>query len=265
MSRAPFIGFVLSLSFLADATAQEEAPPPTFLGAGIWSRPAYDGDDSGQTLTLIPAVRHYGAVWFARTTMGLLEGGARTEAAKGFALGAHLAYEGGRTSDESDFLAARNLPDLHPSASLGVHAELKKDIGPMPVIALLRYRQDIDDERGAQADLRLTAGVFSGGGLNAGVFFQTTWADDEASQFYYGITPQQAAISGLPAYSPQGGQLFNAVGVLGSYALTPRWLLLGSFELRRLRGDALGSPLVQTDDSRYASLSLAYVFQGRPR
>jgi hypothetical protein len=46
----------------------------------------------------------------------------------------------------------------------------------------VRYRQNIKSGLGAQADLRLTAGLFSQGGINAGVFGQLTWSDAKASQ-----------------------------------------------------------------------------------
>jgi len=258
--RLLFLFPLLSLVVLPCARAEEAAPATTLLGAGVWSRPAYDGSDSGQTLAPIPLIRHYGRPWFARTTYGLLEGGARTELASGFTVGAQLAYEGGRDDAESSFLAAHHLPDLPASVSWGVHAELERNIGPMPLIALLRYRQDVDDKRGTQADLRLTGVRYSGGGPNAGVFFQSTWADARASQYYYGIAPPLAASSGLAAFEAQGGPLFNAEGLLWSYDLTPRWLLLGSVEWRQLRGDALNSPLVLLSTSRYASLGLAYQF-----
>ena len=251
---------VLLVIQLTLAGAEEAQPVSTLLGAGLWSRPAYDGADNSQVTALIPVVRHYGPTWFARTTFGVLEGGARTELLSGLTVGAQLAYEGGRDKAESAFLAAHKLNNLPVSLSWGVHLEYEKNIGPMPIIALLRYRQDVDGNRGAQTDLRLTAGLFSGGGLNAGVFAQTTWADAKATQYYYGISQQQALSSGLAAYQAQGGALFNSEGLLWSYDLTPKWMLLGSFELRQLRGDALASPLVQVSTSHYASLGLAYQF-----
>ena len=260
MMRSKLFALFLFVIPFTCASAEAAAPVTTLLGAGVWSRPAYDGTDSGQTLALIPVIRHYGRPWFARTTFGMLEGGARTELASGLTVGAQLAYEGGRDGAESTFLAAHNLPNLPDSVSWGVHAELEKNIGPMPLIALLRYRQDVDGHRGAQADFRLTAGLYSGRGLSAGVFIQTTWADGQASRYYYGISPQLAANSGLAAFEAPGGPLFNSEGLLWSYDLTPKWMLLGSFEWRQLRGDALNSPLVQMSTSRYASLSLAYQF-----
>lgn len=258
---SPKLLFVLlTFLMLGNAHAEEAAPGPTLLGAGVWSRPAYDGAGDGQSITLIPVVRYYGQPWFARTTLGVLEGGARTELARGLTVGAQLVYEGGRTKAQSSFLNANGVPDIPVSASWGAHLEFERNIGPMPLIALLRYRQDIDAERGAQTDLRLTAGVFSGGGFDAGVFVQTTWADARASRYYYGISPSLAASSGLAAFDPQAGPLYNAAGLLWSYGLSPQWMLLGSFETRQLRGDALASPLVQASTGRYASVGLAYQF-----
>lgn len=259
MLRTLLLLAAMSVITLSPARAEDAPPVTTLLGAGIWSRPAYDGADTNHTV-LIPVIRHYGETWFARTTFGMLEGGARAELFSGFNVGAQAAYEGGRDSTESAFLAAHSMPTIAASASWGVHAELEKNIGPMPLIALLRYRQDVDDTRGAQTDLRLTAGIYGGGGLNAGIFAQTTWADAKASRYYYGISPQLSASSGLPAFDAQGGPLFNAAGLLWSYDLTPKWMLLGSFEARRLRGDAVNSPLVQASSNRYASLGVAFQF-----
>ncbi|MEO6147167.1 MAG: MipA/OmpV family protein, partial [Sulfuriferula sp.] len=127
------------LCMLPFSVCAENAPPlTTQLGAGLWSRPAYDGAETNQT-TLIPVVRYYGQPWFARTSFGMLEGGARAELLSGFAVGLQMAYEGGRESSESAFLSSHNFATLAPSVSVGMHAELEKNIGPMPLIALLRY------------------------------------------------------------------------------------------------------------------------------
>ena len=130
----------------------------------------------------------------------------------------------------------------------------------MPVIALLRYRQDVDSNRGAQTDLRLIAGIYGGTQLNAGIFVQTTWADAKAAQYYYGMSTQQAASTGLSTYNAQAGQLFNAAGLLWSFEVNKEWQLLGSLESRQLKELALDSPLNQTSFSHYSSLSLAYQF-----
>jgi outer membrane scaffolding protein for murein synthesis (MipA/OmpV family) len=251
----------LALLFIALTSAQAEDAPPitTLTGAGVWSRPAYNGADSNRT-SLIPALRYYGRPWFLRTTFGMLEGGIRYAALSGFTLGGQLAYEDGRNKTESQFLAAHKLPTLNPSLSCGFHAELVKKLGPIPLAALLRYRQDLEDNRGAQADLRLEAGIFSGSGLNAGVFVQSTWANKKSSNYYYGISAQQSASSGLNAFDAQSGELFNAFGLFFSYDINPEWVVLGSFESRQVREAVSNSPLVQQSTNGYGNLSLAYQF-----
>lgn len=250
---------LLLLALFTSPLAIANDTPSVLLGAGLWSRPAYDGADTSRTV-LIPVVRYYGQPWFARTTFGMLEGGARMEVLSGLTLGTQLAYEGGRNRSESAFLAGHNLDDIAPSASIGMHLELEKNIGAMPLIVLLRYRQDVNTDRGAQTDLRLTAGIYGGDQLNAGVFVQTTLADAKAAQFYYGLTAQQAASAGLSAYTPGAGALYNAAGFLWSYEVDSHWMLLGSLETRRVRDVVLNSPLLQTEVSHYVSLGAAWQF-----
>src|SRR5258706_14514323 len=73
------------------AFAQSPAPDPTLIGAGVRTRPAYDGSGAQRT-DLIPTVRYDGKIWFAATPQGILQGGARGEPAEGPHVGGPLAY-----------------------------------------------------------------------------------------------------------------------------------------------------------------------------
>ena len=226
-----------------------------WIGAGVRTRPAYDGS-AAQRTDLIPTVRYYGAPWFARTTQGILEGGVRAEPARGLHVGAQLAYEGGRLASESDFLRSNNVPDINPGASVGLHVEWDEKLGPMPVTLLARGRHFVDRDRGAQADLRLTAGVYAAGAVTAGVFIQGTWADSKSNQSLYGIAPAQS----LPAYSAGSGPLFATGGLLWGIDLGREWIVVGNLEARRLHDDAARSPLAERRSNHTASASLAYRF-----
>jgi len=206
----------------------------TLLGLGVRSLPEYDGS-SKQELELIPVVRYYGPVLFARTTQGILEGGARKEFLPGLAAGVQLAYEGGN-----------DRTDVDPGASIGAHLEWDTRIGPAPLNVLGRVRYHLDGDRGTQADLRSTVGVYGRGGLLAGVFVQATWATDEWVRSYY--------------TTGGGGLLFTAVGVEGAYDLSQRWVIVGSVSARRLHGDAASSPITEDKTNYYASAGLAYRF-----
>ena len=227
------------------ALAQSVLPEYAWIGAGVRTRPAYDGS-AAQRTDLIPTVRYYGKPWFARTTQGILEGGARTELARGLNVGAQLAYEGGRLASESDFLRSSNFPDIKPGASVGLHLEWDRKLGPVPVTLLARGRHFVDRDRGAQADLRFTAIVFGGGAITAAVFIQETWADSKSNQSFYDMTGS--------------GPLYTSGGLLWGADLSREWIVVGNLEARRLHGDAARSPLAERTSNHYASASLAYRF-----
>jgi len=132
--------------------------------------------------------------------------------------------------------------------------------GPMPVTMLVRFRQHTDLHRGAQLDLRPSAGIFRAGPVSAGLFAQATWADAKSADSLYGITPQLSTATGLPEFSAGSGWLFACYGLLGSLDLRKNWIVVGSVESRRLLGDAAHSPLTERVSNHYASAGLAYRF-----
>lgn len=247
----------LACAALAPVLASAEMNTFTLLGPGVRSRPAYDGSNERQT-EFIPAIRYFGRTWFVRSTEGVLEGGARMELTPGLVAGAQLAYEPGRQSSESDFLQAHDIADIKRGASIGLHMEWDHAFGPVPVTLLGRVRRNIDSDLGTQADLRLTVGVYESGRVRAGVYGQAIWADAKATSAYYGITPQQAPATGLPAFQPGGGLLSSSLGALWAVDLSDKWIALGTMERRRLGGDAANSPLTQQRSSNYVSVGLAY-------
>ena len=204
----------------------------TLIGAGVRTRPEFDGS-SERTSDLIPVLRYYGRPWFARTTQGMLEGGARWSVGRGLDIGAQLAYEQGPQ-------------DHDPGASLGVHAEWDRKLGPVPIDALIRVRQHLDTDRGLQVDFRTTAGVYESHGVLAGVFGQFTLASAKYYRAYYGVD--------------ESGLLYTSLGALASYDLARRWVLVGSVERRHMSDNAGRSALVAQRSASYGTIGLAYRF-----
>lgn len=239
-------------------SACAEITNDSMAGPGLRSRPAYDGATS-QRLELVPVVRYFGQPWFARSTQGVLEGGVRTELVPGLHAGVQLAYEPGRQASESGFLQSHQVADIERGASFGVQLEWDHKFGPMPVTLLARARKHTDTALGAQADVRLSAGVFQSGRVAAGVFTQATWADAKSTASFYGIDPS-SVVTGLPVFAPRRGWLFASAGLLWSVELNPKWVVVGSLEARRLRGDSARSPLVERASNHYVSTGLAWRF-----
>jgi outer membrane protein len=231
----------------------------SLLGPGVRSRPAYDGSAS-QVTEFVPALRYFGQPWFARTTLGVLEGGVRMELAPGLNAGAQLAYEPGRTPGESDFLQSHNVARIDRGASVGLHLEWDHKFGIVPISLLARARQNTDSDLGAQVDFRASAGVFEGERFSAGVYTQATWANAKSAGAFYGITPQQSVTTGLPVFSAGSGWLYASVGFIWSVELSRSWKVIGSMDARRLRGDAAQSPLTERTSNHYVSAGIAYYF-----
>jgi outer membrane scaffolding protein for murein synthesis (MipA/OmpV family) len=234
---------MLALGLMAPLLAFAELSNDALVGPGIRGRPAYDGSDS-QRVELVPVVRYFGQPWFARSTQGVLEGGARMGLAPGLDAGAQLAYEPGRRTSESDFLRNHNVSGIKRGASIGAHLEWDQKLGPVPITLLARARQHTESDLGAQVDLRLSAGVFRSGRVAAGIFTQATWANAKSTSSFY-------AVAG-------SGWLFNSLGLLWSVDLTRDWIVVGSMEARHLRGDAARSPLTERSTNHYVSVGLAY-------
>lgn len=258
-----FTGLRRPLAFIAVLTAAlpalAELSDETLLGAGLRSRPAYDGSASQHT-EAVPVVRYLGETWFLRSTQGVLEGGLRTTPAPGLHAGAQLAYEPGRRAGESAFLQTHGASSIGAGASAGVQLEWDHQFGPMPITLLTRARQHIDNSRGAQLDLRLSAGALRSGPVGAGLFAQATWANAKSTDALYGVSPQASAATGFPAFRAGGGLLFASVGALGSIDLSPNWVVVGSIESRHLHGSAARSPLAERGSGFYASAGLAQRF-----
>ncbi|MFN2646112.1 MAG: MipA/OmpV family protein [Burkholderiales bacterium] len=221
--------FLLLVAMVLPSLAAAE---DTLLGAAVRTRPRYDGS-ADRTVDVVPLLRYYGAPWFARTTQGILEGGARSSVRRGLDVGAQVAYEQGPR-------------DHDPGASIGVHMEGDRTIGRVPLNGLVRLRQHVDADRGLELDARATVGVYGSRGIAAGLFAQATWASEKHFESYYGVR--------------ESGLLFTSIGALASYELTARWQLVGSLEHRHVSDEAARSPLVERRSAVYANAGLAYRF-----
>ncbi|SEJ65510.1 Outer membrane scaffolding protein for murein synthesis, MipA/OmpV family [Sphingomonas sp. OV641] len=84
---------------------------------------------------------------------------------------------------------------------------------------------------------------------------------------YYDISPDEAAVSGLPAYRGRGGWKSWTVGALGTYSLSGHllkgWKIVGGATYRKLINDMADSPIVSVAGSRHqwiGAVGLGYTF-----
>jgi outer membrane scaffolding protein for murein synthesis (MipA/OmpV family) len=252
--------FLLLISAI-DLAFAAETPSPTLIGASVRIGPEYDGSRSTD-IGLIPVLMYSKDLWFARTSEGILEAGAKAILFDNMYYGIQVAYEEGRDSHNSDFLLMHHVDSLHPSLSLGGFLQYQNIIKTVPVDVLARYRKDIDSSRGDQVDLRVTAGIYRSKDkkFNAEIFAQSTWANDKAIQSYYGINNDETFDTKLSAFHPSGGNLSSEFGFWCSYNLSSNWMLMGNVESHHLEGDAKNSPLTEVSHNNYFSFGVAYQY-----
>jgi outer membrane protein len=79
-------------------------------------------------------------------------------------------------------------------------------------------------------------------------------------QTFFGVTPEQAANSRLPAYQAQGGVHMLRFGVGAAYRIDPRWTVAMRLATGSLGGDAERSPITRDRDQHLAALFASYRF-----
>lgn len=218
---------------------------PNLIGAGIGTTPRYSGAREKVT-GIAPAVRYQrpGSAryleWYGTLAdVNLLE-------SKRWQFGPAVALRLGR--QDADDPAVARLPEIDHTLEAGA-------------LASFTYAQ----RRGIPFRLRLgvsvlgdLGGVYSGlnvspfatfwvplserlfVGLGAGF----TWSSESYNRAFFGVTPQGAAASGLPAFSPGSGvrQVYALPSVV--FRIAPGWYGALGVYYARITGDAADSPIV---------------------
>lgn len=249
------------------AHADDEAPAPSsnwLVGAIALSQPEYEGSDR-RIVKLRPLWAYqWGRFRISTSRAGAVMNFASDPQGPGASalllssdslrFGAALRFDSGRQSGDSAHL--QGLPDIRRTLrgrlfaawKLGEHWNLGGNLS-----------QDLLGRRGGAVgslDLGYHQRLGERTEWSAGVGMSL--ANGQNMRSYFGITPEQATATGLPAFTPGGG-LRNVYGGVGfTTALTPRWILFGNAGGSRLVGDAAASPLTLQKSSFSMGLGLGY-------
>lgn len=101
------------------------------------------------------------------------------------------------------------------------------------------------------------------GNLSLSLSGTTSWADDKYMRTYFGVTPAQAARSGLPAFTAGKGIKDAGANINLRYRLTDHWMIAATGGYTRLRNDAKDAPLVRlrgSFDQWQGGIFVAYRF-----
>lgn len=91
---------------------------------------------------------------------------------------------------------------------------------------------------------------------------QTTWTDKKYARAYFGVTPEEAARSGLTAYRPGAGIRDIGIGTTIGYQFNQRWGVIARAGANYYVGDAKDSPIVDEGSKIQAigGLAVSYRF-----
>lgn len=212
------------------------------LGAGALYQPEYEGSDKYKISPLPMVMINYRDLVFLRGPM--LGVNAITWRGPGpndkLQIGPMARYQFGRDEDDSDDL--RGMGDIDAAVELG--GFITYSTGPWS--AGVTLFQDVSGSHDG-----LTA-KFSAGNrmplaprLMLRSEISATWADDDYTESFFGVTSTQSTRSGMPEYHPQGGFKDAGISLDLDYNLTENWGITGRVGYKRLLGDAADSPLVE--------------------
>ena len=220
------------------------------LGGGAIIAPKYEGSDEFEVMP-VPFVsatfRDTVTIDPTGANIALYEQGP-------FAFSARLGYEMGRKEDDSDHL--RGLGDVDMGATVGAKAAVK--FGPAEIFAQL------DKTIGGSEGLLGTVGIEVSQPLSqslmVGAGASVVFADENYMQAYFGVTPEQAARSGLARYDAGAGLKRADFSISATYMLNQNWMVRGQAGVGILVGDAADSPIVVDKVQPSGMLLVGYRF-----
>lgn len=217
------------------------------LGLGPSLTPHYEGDDKYK-FSVLPAIslRYQDLVEVNNNEVRLIalnrlfNADAGKMGAGNLRIGPTVSVDFGRAEDDSPDLTG--LGGISTSLELGAFVAYTE--GRMRLRA--RARHDVMSGHGG-GTVRLDAAytIFQAAPVALGVNATSTWATGKYMRSYFGVSPAQAAASGLPAFAPGSGFKDVGVEISANYVFASQWALVGNVGYKRLMGDAADSPLVR--------------------
>jgi outer membrane scaffolding protein for murein synthesis (MipA/OmpV family) len=245
---------------IAQSSPQPEAAWDVTLGAGAMYHPDYEGSDDYEVDALpLLAINYRDFIKLRGPALSVdFLGLSHSQLAENLSVGALVKFDMGREADDNPVL--RQLNEIDKGAEAGLFAEYQ--LGPvtfeMTAVHDLGTRHE-----GTLAELKIGYRRMLTARLHGQLGVMATWADDNYTQSYFGISATEAQASGLRPFAAKGGVKDAGVGASLNYIINENWRVTGLLAYRRLLGDAADSPLVADEGSpnqASAAILVGYAF-----
>lgn len=238
---------------------------PTVFGLAVGALPDYRGSDD-YTFGFAPMFRYtfngqerYIQLLANELTINVLDD-------KMFRFGPLANYHFGRTDDVDDEMVSK-MKELDDTIELGAFGDivwqLSKDKRHRFIVGAKVY-QDVGNESDgfrANVNARYWLPVAKPVDLNIGI--GANYQDDDYSNYYFGVNPDNVGTSGLPFFAADGGvnEYYMVLG--GLFYLNKNWLVSAGVRGSVISGDPADSPIVdQRGDSTQwiGGIGVGYAF-----
>lgn len=255
-----FLGWTAVLSTVAFSGSRTDAesllslaPPhiPNFVGLGFGAIPDYIGSDDYFTGFAPAGNLDFGDGRLLSLVGNHLSYNASRDA--NWLYGPSLLYRFGRDGDIDDPVVAR-LSEIDDTVEVGAFLRYEV-VGPADPRDRWSLGGDVGFDVGgehdgyvATASLRrwLPVGRFGALGLAAAM----TYGSGNYTDTYFSVTPEDAALTGLPQYGAGGGLRDARLMAVFVQPVSRNWLLGAGVGYSRLLGDVADSPIVDQRGDR---------------
>ena len=117
-----------------------------------------------------------------------------------------------------------------------------------------------DAGNGGLLNLGATYKLYNANFVSVNLNASAKFANSSYMQSYFGVTPAQAAASGLAAHQPTAGLATAQVGLTGGFPISREIYIISSVSVQRLMGDAASSPLAKRKTQPSAFIGAVYSF-----
>ncbi|MGB3739786.1 MAG: MipA/OmpV family protein [Pontixanthobacter sp.] len=255
-TMAPFAGALALLTQPVAAGAQDgDTPRRTRVALGPQLVPSFPGADEVVLRPLFDFSRAEAGEEFAFEAPDESFGFSLYNDDR-FAIGPAVGFEGERASED----VGGRLPEVDFTVELGAFARYQASEN-FRLRGEVRY--GVTGHEGVIAVLGGDYVMRDGDRQLISIGPRVTLTDASYQNAYFGVAPQDAIASGLPAFDADGG--VQAVGGTVGYIqqFSPRWGIYSYAKYDRLVGDAADSPVVRQFGSRdqlSGGIALTYTF-----
>lgn len=173
---------------------------------------------------------------------------------KGFRAGIAVSYDLGR--DTHDDPRVQHLRNISPAPEPKLFAQYFL----LPFVLTADLRKGIGGHEGVIGDLGAYVPLPVADRTFLFLGPSLTLASGRYMQSYFGVSPAEAAASGLRPFAAQGGLQNVTLGATLVRLLGDHWLLAGEGAAERFLGDAAASPVPETRAQFVFALNIGYRF-----